>query len=136
MRHFIVSLEDDVDPVCLPNSAVEIAINSMDPVENFVVPMSEVIDCYNLRFPFNCVALNNVYKDLSRYTGEGARRKEWDELSPELKQTFIDCVETDGYYEQDQEYVRCYSVFASDELNYQLDSYFHSLSYHQLPLEI
>lgn len=135
MRYFIISLEEDTQ-VNLPDSALEIAINSMDSVEDLAIPMREVIDCYNLHFPFNCVNLTNVYRVLSKYSGEGAQRKEWDELSTELKQTFIDCVEKDGYYEHGHEYVRYYSVFASEDLNCQLDSYYHSLSYFQLPLEI
>ena len=136
MRHFIITLEDGVDTAGLPDSAVEIALNSMDSLESLVMPMEEVINCYNLCFPFNCVGLYKIHSESFKYTGTGARRKEWEELSHYLKQLFIDCVEIDTYYDHGQNITRTYSVFATDEMREHLDSYYHSLSYHQLPLEI
>lgn len=136
MRYFIVTLDDEYDPDFLPDSAVEIAINSVDSVETIAIPLKEVINCYDLYFPDQCLDLYNVQSDLYKYTGEGANRKEWSELSPDLKQIFIDCVEIDEYYELGQDWTRTYSVFANKELNKHIDSYYHSLSYYQLPLGI
>ena len=87
-------------------------------------------------FPDQCLDLYNVQSNLYKYIGEGANRKEWSELSPDLKQIFIDCVEIDEYYELGQDWTRTYSVFANKELNKHIDSYYHSLSYYQLPLGI